>query len=70
MWPQMTFQREMMQQRTGDIKHSLSDYDSAWFGQIWCKLEVPNFFTIDIIPCEITQKSAILTPTPFDFGEN
>ena len=23
-----------------------------------------------VIPCEITQKSAILTPTPFDFGEN
>ena len=27
--PQMTFQREMMQQRAGDIKHSLSDYDSG-----------------------------------------
>ena len=39
MWPQMTFQREMMQQRAGDIKHSLSDYDSGWFGQIWCILE-------------------------------
>ena len=25
---------------------------------------------IRVIPCEITQKSAILTPTPFDFGEN
>ena len=25
---------------------------------------------IGIIPCEITQKSAILTPTLFDFGEN
>ena len=23
-----------------------------------------------VIPCEITQKSAISTPTPFDFGEN
>ena len=44
MWPQMTFQREMMQQRTGDIKHSLSDYDSGWVGQIWCILEAPNFF--------------------------
>ena len=29
MWPQMTFQREMMKQRAGDIKHSLSGYDSA-----------------------------------------
>ena len=43
MWPQMTFQREMMQQRAEDIKHSLSDYDSGWVGQIWCILEVPNF---------------------------
>ena len=41
MWPQMTFQREMMQQRAGDIKHSLSDYDSGWVGQIWCILERP-----------------------------
>ena len=48
MWPQMTFQREMLQQRAGDIKHSLSDYDSGWVGQIWCILEVPNFFTIDL----------------------
>ena len=40
MWPQMTFQREMMQQRAGDIKHSLSDYDSRWVGQIRCILEV------------------------------
>ena len=48
MWPQMTFQRETMQQRAGDIKHSLSDYDSGWVGQIWCILEVPNFFTIDL----------------------
>ena len=46
MWPQMTFQREMMQQRPGDIKHSLSDYESGWVGQIWCILEVPNFFTL------------------------
>ena len=44
MWPQMTFQREMMQQRAVDIKHSLSDYDSGWVGQIWCILEVSNFF--------------------------
>ena len=29
MRPQMTFQRERMQQRAGDIKHSLSDYDSG-----------------------------------------
>ena len=43
LWPQMTFQREMMQHRAGDIKHSLSDYDSGWVGQIWCILEVPNF---------------------------
>ena len=43
MWPQMTFQREMMQQRTGNIKHSLSDYDSGWVGQIWCILEVLIF---------------------------
>ena len=43
MWPQMTFQREMMQQRAGDIKHSLSYYDSGWVRQIWCILEVPNF---------------------------
>ena len=42
MWPQMTFQREMMQQRARDIKHSLSDYDSGWVGQIWRILEVPN----------------------------
>ena len=28
--------------------HSLSDYDSGWVGQIWCILEVPNFFIIDI----------------------
>ena len=28
------------------------------------------FFCIWVIPCEIIQKSAILTPTPFDFGEN
>ena len=40
MWPQMTFQREMMQQRASDIKHSLSDYDSGWVGLIWCILEV------------------------------
>ena len=33
----------MMQQRAGDIKHSLSDYDSGWVGQIWCILQVPNF---------------------------
>ena len=38
MWPQMTFQREMTQQRVGDIKHRLSDYDSGWVGQIWCIL--------------------------------
>ena len=47
MWLQMTFQREMMgremKQRAGDIKYSLSDYDSEWVGQIWCILEVPNF---------------------------
>ena len=43
MWPQMTFQQEMMQQRAGDIKHSLSDYDSGWVGQIWCILEIHNF---------------------------
>ena len=48
MWHQMTFQREMMQQRARDIKHSLSDYDSGWVGQIWCVLEVPDFFTIDL----------------------
>ena len=35
-WP---FNGEMMQQRAGDIKHSLSSYDSGWFGQIWCALE-------------------------------
>ena len=34
MRPQMTFQREMMQQRAGDIKHSLSSYDSGRVGQI------------------------------------
>ena len=27
-------------------------------------------FCIWVIPCEITQKSTILTPTLFDFGEN
>ena len=48
MWPKMTFQREMMQQRAGDTKNSLSDYDSGWVGQIWCILEVPNLFTIDL----------------------
>ena len=55
MWPQMTFQREMMQQRARDIKHSLSDYDSGWVGQIWCILEVPNFFTIDLPNGEVTK---------------
>ena len=35
---------EMMQQRAGDIKHSLSGYDSGWVGQIWCALEVLHFF--------------------------
>ena len=44
MWPQMTFQREMMEQRAGDIKHSLSGHDSGWIGQIWCALEVLQFF--------------------------
>ena len=29
-----------------------------------------NTTSIWVIPCEITQKSAILTPTAFDFGEN
>ena len=43
MWPQMTFQRKMLQQRAGNINHSLSDYDSGWVGQIWCILKVPNF---------------------------
>ena len=42
-WPQMTFNEEMMQQRAGDIKHSLSGYNSGWVGQIWCALEVPHF---------------------------
>ena len=37
----------MMQQRAGDIKHILSGYDSGWFGQVWCALEVLHFFTID-----------------------
>ena len=45
-WPHMTFNGEMMQQRAGDIKHSLSGYNSGWVGQIWCALEVPHFFTI------------------------
>ena len=44
MWPQMTFQREMMLQRAGNIKHNLSDYDSGWVGQIWCIWEVPTCF--------------------------
>ena len=31
---------------------------------------LPEDCNLGPIPCEITQKSAILTPTPFDFGEN
>ena len=45
-WSQMTFQREMMQQRTGDIKHSLSGYDSGWVWQMWCALEVLHFLPL------------------------
>ena len=48
MWPQMTFQREMMRQRASDIKHLLSGYDSGWVGQIWYALEVLQCFTIDL----------------------
>ena len=44
MWPQMTFQWEMMQQRVGDIKHRVSGYDSGWIGQIWCALKVLIFY--------------------------
>ena len=30
---------------------------------------LPKVINFRVISCEITQKSAILTPTPFDFGE-
>ena len=35
-----------MQQRAGDIKHNLSGYDSGWFEQIWCALEVLHFLPL------------------------
>ena len=44
LWPQMTFQREMMQQHAGDIRYSISGYDSGWVGHIWCSLEVLIFY--------------------------
>ena len=36
----------MVQQRAVDINHSLSGYDSGWFGQIWCALEVLHFLPL------------------------
>ena len=38
----------MMQHCTSGTKYSISGYDSRWFEQIWCILEVLNFFTIDL----------------------
>ena len=39
---------KIMQQRARDIKHSISGYESGWVGQIWCALEVLQFFLIDL----------------------
>ena len=36
----------MMQRRAGDIKHSLSGYDSGWFGLM--RIRSTSFFTIDL----------------------
>ena len=48
----------MMQQCTRGTKYSISGYVSRWYVQIWCILEVLNFFTIDIgVPLARCQTS-------------
>ena len=44
-----------MQQWSRGTKYSISSYDSRWFEQIRCILEVLNFFTIDIPNGEVTK---------------